>query len=61
MAGDIFKIEFTGSFCYTCGFYDYFEDYKFLLEGMGLVTEIIKIEELEERFIVTFQIIGQKK
>ena len=21
-----FKIEFTGSFCHTCGFYDYFED-----------------------------------
>lgn len=61
MAGDVFKVEFTGSFCYTCGFYDYFEDYKFLLEDMGLITEITEIEELEEGAIVTFRIISQKE
>lgn len=36
LAGNKFKIEFTGSLCYTCGFYDYFEDCKVLLEEKGL-------------------------
>lgn len=43
-----FKMEFTGSFCRTCGFYDYFDDYKILLEDAGLKTEIAKIEETAE-------------
>ena len=30
-----FTLEFTGSYCNTCGFYDYFEDYKVLLEDRG--------------------------
>lgn len=58
ISGDTFKIEFTGSFCYTCGFYDYFEDYKVLLEERGLMTEIIEIEEIDEGAIVTFKVIG---
>ena len=27
-----FKVEFTGSYCVSCGFYDYFDDYKILLQ-----------------------------
>lgn len=51
------KIEFGGSFCYTCGFYDYFEDYKTILEEMGLKTIISDIEETDEGAIVTFRIL----
>ncbi|MEM2342019.1 MAG: hypothetical protein QXX94_05750 [Candidatus Bathyarchaeia archaeon] len=50
------KIKFGGSFCYTCGFYDYFEDYKVILEEMGLKAEISSIEETDEGAIVTFKI-----
>ena len=44
-----FKIEFTGSFCHACGFYDYFDDYKVILEeNFRLKTKINEIEEIEE-------------
>lgn len=58
MAGDTFQIEFRGSFCYTCGFYDYFEDYRILLEEKGLITRILDIKELDEGALVSFQVIG---
>ena len=53
-----FKIEFRGSFCYTCSFYDYIEDYRVILEDMGLSTVISSIEETEEGAIVTFKVLG---
>ena len=47
--GESFTIEFTGSFCRTCGFYDYFEDFQYeLLDIIGLSTEIKEIEEMPE-------------
>jgi superoxide reductase len=51
-----FKIEFTGSFCYTCGFFDYFDDYKILLEEKGLATSINEIVEIDEGAHVNFKI-----
>ncbi len=48
-------IRFNGSFCYTCGFYDYFDDFKYLLEDHGLSTMINKITETETGFYVSFQ------
>ena len=50
-----FKIEFTGSFCNTCGFYDYFDDYKIILEDRGLKSRITQIKEIEKGAIVDFQ------
>ncbi|MBS7606375.1 MAG: hypothetical protein QW502_00235 [Candidatus Bathyarchaeia archaeon] len=50
------KIEFGGSFCYTCGFYDYFEDYRVILKEMELKAEISNIEETDEGAIVTFKV-----
>ncbi|MEM2714491.1 MAG: hypothetical protein QXL45_02070 [Candidatus Bathyarchaeia archaeon] len=32
MADDTLQIEFAGSFCYTRGSYDYFEDIEFCLK-----------------------------
>jgi len=50
-----FRIKFTGSFCETCGFYDYFDDFRILLEDdYGLETEIKEIEEIHEGAIVEF-------
>jgi hypothetical protein len=53
-----FKIEFTGSFCHTCGFYDYFDDYKILLEEKELKSETGGIIEIDEGAIVKFKILG---
>jgi hypothetical protein len=51
-----FNIEFKGHFCHTCGFYDYFDDFRFLLEDINLKTEIKEIEEIDEGAVVTFTI-----
>ena len=32
------KAEFRGSFCATCGFYDYFEDFSMILRDRGSRT-----------------------
>ena len=50
-----FEIEFTGSFCYTCGFHDYFDDYKILLEEKGLKANVSEILEIDEGAFVTFE------
>ena len=55
--GQSFKIEFTGSFCLSCGFYDYFDDYKIFLQEVGLETEIAEIEEIDEGAVVKFDIV----
>jgi superoxide reductase len=48
------KIEFTGPYCRTCGFYDYFEDFVYVLEELGIKSQINEVEETEEGAIVTF-------
>lgn len=50
-----FKIEFKGTFCSTCGFYAYFDDYKILLQEAGLETEIVRVMEIEEGAVVDFK------
>ncbi len=48
-------VRFTGSFCHTCGFYDYFEDFRLLLEHeFGIKTGIEHIEEITEGADVEF-------
>jgi len=49
-----FKIEFTGSFCRTCGFNDYFDDFKIFLEEFKLKTKIGEIKEIDKGAIVEF-------
>ena len=51
-----FKIEFTGPFCRSCGFYDYFDDLKIFLEENELETKIEKIKETDEGGIVQFTV-----
>jgi len=54
-----FEFEFSGTFCYTCGLYDYFDDLKILLEKVGLKTKISKVGETDEGFVVRFEIAEQ--
>ena len=54
--GKSFHVEFTGVFCQTCGFYDYFEDLRIMLEEAGLKTRIGKVEEMERGATVEFEV-----
>ncbi len=41
------KIKLSGTYCETCGLYDWIEDLKYVLEDNGIRTEIDKIIELK--------------
>ncbi|MCD6188733.1 MAG: hypothetical protein J7J97_00840 [Thermococcus sp.] len=54
-------IEFKGSFCRTCGLFDYFEDIKWEAIEFGLHVESVEILESEEdfekgRYVVKYKI-----
>ena len=52
-----FEVEFTGYLCCTCGFYDYFDDFKILLEEIGLRVKIAEIKEIDEGAAVRFELL----
>ncbi len=60
--GDDVIIEFSGSFCATCGLYDYFEDIKWEAVDFGLEIEPVEVLEAEEdefehgRYVVRYRI-----
>ncbi len=41
-------ISFTGTFCKSCGYHDYFDDFSVVLEEMGMESEMGSIRELDE-------------
>ena len=52
-----FAVFFDGSFCETCGYYDYYEDLQVLLEDeYGIYSRIIDIRHLEKGDLVRFQL-----
>jgi FAD synthase len=51
------KISFSGHFCFTCGYQDYFDDLRLILEEFGIKTKIIKIERGENQSLVHFKIV----
>lgn len=53
---NMIEVKFEGTFCYTCGFYDYFEDYAIILEEKGINIEIDEVQEAEDGGIVRFRI-----
>jgi len=56
--GKSFAIEFMGSFCETCGFYDYFDDFRIVLEDdFRMRTEIEDVEEIPGGAIVKFTLV----
>ncbi len=60
--GDTFYVSFDGSYCETCGLYDWIDDLKYVLEGKGVRAEIVKLVEPEgpagQRRVAAFRIIG---
>ncbi|ASJ07091.1 hypothetical protein [Thermococcus pacificus] len=58
-------IEFEGSFCATCGLYDYFDDIKWEALDFGLEIEPVEVIEAEEdefehgRYVVRYRL-GRK-
>jgi hypothetical protein len=57
--GASFIMSFTGSFCKTCGLYDYFEDLIYEMQDESRIeTKIINLKEDWEtdKFIVTYGI-----
>ena len=51
------KVIFEGSFCFTCGLYDYVDDFKLELEDAGIKTEIKEIiEDFPKGVTITFKI-----
>lgn len=57
--GDKFVVEFTGSFCVTCGFYDYFEDLVYILADRGIRAGIVKVEEFEGGALVEYRLLRE--
>ena len=54
---DGFTVFFSGSFCTTCGYYDYFEDLLYLLmDDYNLKTEIVEIKQENEGDYVRFKL-----
>ncbi|MEM1631358.1 MAG: hypothetical protein QXX83_04445 [Thermofilum sp.] len=54
-----FKVEFRGSFCLTCGFYDYFEDFAYVLASCGARAGILAVEEEEGGAIVEYKLLKE--
>lgn len=54
--GKSLRVEFTGPFCETCGFQDYFEDFRLILEEKGLKTKTSEIKETESGARVKFEV-----
>lgn len=50
LVGDVVTVRFSGSFCRTCGVYDYFEDLLGYLDG-----EILGFEAVPEGFLVRYR------
>lgn len=52
-----FIVKFEGSFCYTCGFYDYIDDFLIELRDAGIDAEIKEvIEEIPVGVVVVFKL-----
>ncbi len=49
--GDVAKVKITGSFCKTCGVYDYMEDLLGYIEG-----EILEFEPISAGFLVHYRL-----
>lgn len=48
--GDEVIVRFEGSFCRTCGINDWVEDFKYVLEDMGVESDLVKVIEPEDPF-----------
>ncbi len=56
---DGFRVEFTGSFCLACGFYDYFDDLALMVRERGYEVEVAGVEEFEGGALVEYRLAGE--
>jgi len=56
LRGSRFRVEFTGPFCRTCGFYDYFDDFRYVLLDLGVKSRVAGVEEVDEGAVVEFEL-----
>ncbi|MCW4014713.1 MAG: hypothetical protein NWF07_17230 [Candidatus Bathyarchaeota archaeon] len=53
-----FCVLFDGSFCETCGYYDYYDDLQVLLEDeYGVDSKIVEINHMEKGDLVWFSLL----
>ena len=45
---NMLTVEIRGSFCETCGYYDWIEDMVYVLEDYDIESQIVEIRELED-------------
>jgi hypothetical protein len=45
--GEVYYIKFDGTYCETCGLYDWIEDLKYIMESKGLQAEVEGLKEPE--------------
>lgn len=57
ISNDEIIIEFKGGFCETCGLYDWIEDMRYILEDLGVDTEIVNIVNINnDAYIGVFKV-----
>ena len=54
--GNSITVSFSGPFCVSCGIYDYFEDFIYVLEDHGINAEIVDIKAKGDAFEVKLNI-----
>ncbi|AFZ70356.1 hypothetical protein Calag_0599 [Caldisphaera lagunensis DSM 15908] len=60
--GNLVYVKIEGTYCETCGLYDWIEDLKYVFEEYGLISDIIDIKNDEPSFdyrIAVFKIKNQ--
>ncbi len=54
--GEEVTVLFEGSFRFTCGFYDYIDDFKLILEDLGINVQLLSVEETSWGAIARFAV-----
>ena len=53
---NMLEVIFTGTFYLTCRFYDYFDDFTYILDDLGVKNRVISITELSNGAQVKYEI-----
>ena len=58
--GKRITVKFTGHFCKSCGFHDYFDDLNIIFTDNAVKTSIGKVQEMEDGAVVEFLFENEK-
>ncbi len=53
------EVKFYGHMCLTCGYYDYFEDFRYEALDLGVELVIDEVRDYGDHAIVRFRIVGK--